>query len=208
MATEATDLRIELREVSKKFGREWVLRKINATYTSGTVYGVRGRNGSGKSTLLRLLAGQLSPSRGAVVHTLAGEPVSTADVYRYVSWTGPYLEMVEELTIIELLRFHFTLKSAVDGLRPRDICRRIELDKFRDRPLSDCSSGMRQRVMLATGLYADTPLLLLDEPTVTLDRPAADWFFGELARFGPNRLTIIASNDPRDLVSCATVTDL
>ena len=79
---------------------------------------------------------------------------------------------------------------------------RIELQRYRNRTLLECSSGMRQRVLLATALYAATPLLLLDEPTVTLDDTAAGWFAGELRRVAPGRLVIIASNDARDLALC------
>ncbi|MBB4077709.1 ABC-type multidrug transport system ATPase subunit [Lewinella aquimaris] len=208
METDIPQLRIELREVSKKFGREWVLKQHTATYVSGGIYGIRGRNGSGKSTLLRIIAGQLSPSRGDLKYTISGHDIPVGDIFRYVSWTGPYLEMVEELSVIELLEFNFTMKPLVVGLTPQSICERIGLGSFRDRKLTDCSSGMRQRVMLATALYAATPLLILDEPTVTLDFPAAEWFFGELDRFATGRLTVIASNDARDLVSCSLITDL
>ena len=208
MATEQPVLHITLDRVSKRFGREWVLRELSQQYHSGTIYGVAGRNGSGKSTLLRLLAGQLSPSRGSVTFTRAGSTLPVAEVYRSVSWTGPYLEVVEELTVEELLHFHFGLKACIPELTVAKVLDRIELSPYRRRTLLDCSSGMRQRVLLATALYAATPLLLLDEPTVTLDRSAADWFAGELDRYATGRLVVIASNDDRDLALCDTVLSL
>ncbi len=201
-------LRVELEAVSKRFGREWIIRELSAVYTSGRIYGLRGRNGSGKSTLLRLLAGQLSPSRGRIGWYLGDRRVEIAEVYRLLSWTGPYLEIVEELTVVEFLTFHFSLKPVRAGLDVAGVLERIELSKFHHRKITDCSSGMRQRVLLATGLYADTPLLLLDEPTVTLDREAAAWFDRELAACTPGRLTVIASNDPRDLQCCTAIHDL
>ncbi len=208
MATELLPLTISLAGVSKRFGREWVLRELTQQYQSGTVYGVGGRNGSGKSTLLRLLAGQLSPSRGSISYTLADCPLAVAGVYRLVSWTGPYLEVVEELTIEEMLRFHFGLKPLAPGLTIEGVMERIALGSVRRRTLLDCSSGMRQRVLLATGLYAATPLLLLDEPTVTLDQAAASWFATELAHYSAGRLVVIASNDARDLALCSSVQSL
>ncbi len=209
METEGVgELHILLEEVSKRFGREWILRQFSGAYHSGQVYGIRGRNGSGKSTLLRILAGQLSPSRGRIGWQVGGRQVPVAEVYRLVSWTGPYLEMVEELTVAELLTFHFTLKRTLHGLTVNDLLDRIELMPYRNRRVSECSSGMRQRVLLATALYADTPLLLLDEPTVTLDQEAAGWFERELRRYCIGRLTVIASNDPRDLTACDAVRDL
>ncbi|MEM9261485.1 MAG: ATP-binding cassette domain-containing protein, partial [Bacteroidota bacterium] len=161
--------------------------------------GIKGRNGSGKSTLLRILAGQLTPSRGKMTVTTDGRPVPIAELYRLVSWTGPYLELTEELTISELLRFHFTLKPLLPGLQLEEIPARIQLEQVRNRKLTDCSSGMRQRVLLATALYADTPIVLLDEPTVTLDQKAVDWFHTELRTCRRARLVFIASNEEDDL---------
>lgn len=208
MATDRPDFRIELREVSKQFGRDWVIKRQSGSFNSGIIYGIRGRNGSGKSTLMRLLSGQLSPSRGQVAYFLGGRTVATSELYQYVSWTAPYLEIIEELTVAEQLAFHFSLKPVQNGLTTDDLLRRIQLHPYRDRVLRDCSSGMRQRVLLATGLYADTPLLLLDEPTITLDEAAAEWFHVELETYAAGRLCVIASNDEADLHSCSEVIEL
>ena len=205
---EPTDLVVTADRLAKRFGRQWVLRDLSDVFKTGEIIGVRGRNGSGKSTLLRLLSGQLTPSRGAVTWSLAGKPVDVGAIYGSVSWIGPYTELVEELTVRESLNFHFGFKPTKDSLSTAEIIDRIELTAAADRPLYDCSSGMRQRVLLATALYADTPLLLLDEPTVTLDRPATVWFAREFDRFGRGRLTIVASNDTDDLARCTRLLDL
>ena len=200
---------ITLRHVSKRFVRQWVLRDYSEQFVSGVVTGVRGHNGSGKSTLLRLLSGQLSPSRGAVDFQYGNRSVAPADRYRYVSWCGPYFELPEELTIQEFLRFHFGQKPPLaqvgDAARAQ---RLINLAHVRNRQLVDCSSGMRQRVLLASALYTATPVLLLDEPTVTLDAAAAAWFQEQLRSVSRGRLVVIASNDERDLVACDRIIDL
>ena len=205
---EAESASIQLERVSKRYGRQWVIRELDATLTGSEPIGVRGRNGAGKSTLLRMLAAQLTPTRGAIRFSIAGRPVAPAEMYRYVSWTGPYFEVVEELSLRELLTFHFRMKPPRDGLDARAMLERTELLAFAERPLSDCSSGMRQRILLATALYAATPILLLDEPTVTFDAAAVSWFHRELAQFGRDRLTVIASNDAGDLQGCGSVIDL
>lgn len=169
---------------------------------------MRGRNGSGKSTLLRLLAGQLTPSRGAVRHYLEEEELGVEQLYPLVSWTGPYLEVAEELTIREFLDFHFGFKPLAAGLDVAGVLERIELAGVRNRRLLDCSSGMRQRVLLGSALYAATPLLLLDEPTVTLDEGATAWFHGELDRYAAGRLTFVASNEAGDLRGCGRTVEL
>lgn len=209
MATEAKRLRIVCQKVSKRFGRNWIIKQFDYDFQAGKVYGIRGRNGSGKSTLVRMLAGQLSPSRGTVRHEFMGAgPLGKDNLYRSVSWAGPYLEIVEELTVMETLDFHFSLKPLQTGLNVAQVLERIELVAASNRPLRECSSGMRQRVLLATALYAATPLLLLDEPTLTLDRAATNWFHCQLAEVGENRLVVIATNDEQDLISCDEVTSL
>lgn len=201
-------LTIELRGIGKRFARHWIIQDFDASLQSGTVTGIRGRNGSGKSTLLRLLCGQLTPSRGKLSFNLKGKEVPVSQIYQHVSWTGPYLEIIEELTITEFLRFHFTLKPLLPGMDLAGIPALLELDHVRNRKLSDCSSGMRQRVLLGSALFADTPLLLLDEPTVTLDTEAVSWFHTQLAACAADRLVVIASNDPDDLRACGRVISL
>jgi len=201
-------LSITAQNVSKRFGRNWVIRDFTDAFRSGERVGIRGRNGSGKSTLLRMLCGQLTPSRGKLDFILNDKAVRTADFYRYVSWTGPYLEIVEELSIADFIRFHFGLKPLREGLKPADVPALLELDHVRNRKLSDCSSGMRQRVLLGSALYAATPLLILDEPTVTLDEAAVSWFHAQLTEHGAGRLVFVASNDADDLAGCARVIDL
>lgn len=207
MQTKTTQgrLRIELTGVGKRFGRHWIIRDLSEVFTSGSQIGIRGRNGSGKSTLLRLLCGQLTPSRGQIDFSIEGKKVSAGNIYQHISWTGPYLEIVEELTISDFLRFHFTLKPLLPHIELAAVPALLELDQVRNRKLSDCSSGMRQRVLLGSALYADTSLLLLDEPTVTLDEEAITWFQQQLAANRDDRLVIIASNDEQDLVGCERV---
>jgi ABC-type multidrug transport system ATPase subunit len=201
-------VRIELQEVSKRFVRQWVLREVNGEWYSGNRYGIAGRNGSGKSTLMRLLAGLLSPTRGLIRRERSGKEVATGEWYRSVSWTGPYLEVAEELTVEEVLRFYFALKPLRPGLNVATILERIELTPARNRRLSACSSGMRQRVLLATAIYAATPLILLDEPSLTLDNSSTDWLNRELSNYTRDRLLIIASNEADDLVDCDSVMTL
>lgn len=201
-------IRIELIGVGKRFGRQWIVREFSDAFHGGQTIGVRGRNGSGKSTLLRILCGQLTPSRGEIVFTVADRVIPPDQRYRHVGWAGPYIEIVEELTIAEFLDFHFGFKPLRPGVRPADVPALLELDGVRNRRLCDCSSGMRQRVLLGSALYADTPLLLLDEPTVTLDADAIGWFHAQLAAQRGDRLLVIASNDEDDLTTCDRIITL
>jgi ABC-type multidrug transport system ATPase subunit len=201
-------IQISLVGIGKRFGRSWILREYSDTFSGGEMIGIKGRNGSGKSTLLRLLCSQLTPSRGKVDITIDGKEIPVADRYKYVSWTGPYIEIVEELSIVEFLEFHFQFKPLLSGIKLEDIPRLLELDHVRNRKLMDCSSGMRQRVLLASALYADTPLLMLDEPTVTLDADAVEWFHTQLGNCRRDRLVFVASNDAGDLRNCVRAIEM
>ncbi|MBC6996503.1 ATP-binding cassette domain-containing protein [Neolewinella lacunae] len=201
-------MNISLRGLGKRFNRTWILQDLDGDFNAPDLIGIAGQNGSGKSTLLRIIGGQLTPSRGEVRREYRGQEIKVEDCYRYLSWTGPYLELVEELTVQELLHFHFALKPALPGLDPAKMLERLELGFAKNRKLSDCSSGMRQRVLLATALYASTPLVLLDEPTVTLDEKAKAWFYAELDACRAGRLVLLASNDPEDLRHCGRIVAL
>lgn len=201
-------IQIELTGIAKRFARTWVLQDLSETFSAGEVVGIKGRNGSGKSTLLRILCGQLTPSRGKVDFKVNEKSLADDERYQHVSWTGPYLEIPEELTISEFLEFHFRFKPLRSGLSLAELPDLLELAHARNRRLTDCSSGMRQRVLLGSALYAATPLLLLDEPTVTLDEDAISWFHQQLSTSIEGRLTIIASNDKEDLRGCTRILSL
>lgn len=203
-----TKIHLTLSGVGKRFGRHWILQDINEEFSEGDLIGIKGRNGSGKSTLLRILCGQLTPSRGSLSVEINRKSVTTNELYQYVSWSAPYLEIVEELTIREFLAFHFKLKAPLPGLNLEEIPAQLELEQVRNRKISDCSSGMRQRVLLGSALYANTPILLLDEPTVTLDEEAISWFHQQLKQFRGDRLVFIASNETSDLQDCERVLSL
>lgn len=201
-------IQINLRGIGKRFGRNWVLRELTESFSGGGIVGIKGRNGSGKSTLLRILCGQLTPSRGKMTMEVDGKTIPVDEQYQHVSWTGPYLEIVEELTITEFLDFHFRFKPLRKGIELANIPELLELKSAKNRKLLDCSSGMRQRVLLGSALYAATPLMLLDEPTVTLDSDAVEWFHQQLQQHREDRLVIIASNDQDDLRDCGRILTL
>lgn len=196
-------MHIRLEQLSKRFDREWIVRQFSYSFSAGNCYGISGRNGAGKSTLLRLLSGHLSPSRGHISFEHNSKAIAAESLYPLLSYVGPYIELVEELSLEELIRFHFSFKPLQPGLKLQDIPDKMELSKAKKRPINQYSSGMKQRVMLGLSLYSATPLLLLDEPTITLDKQGRQWFHQQLnEQMGPDRLTIIATNVDEDLEPC------
>ena len=95
-------LSVSLDNVGKKFGREWVFRKLSMDVTYGSRIAVMGGNGSGKSTLLQVMAGYVTPNEGRLAMYRSDRPVPADEWHRYVSFASPYLQLPEDLTGHEL----------------------------------------------------------------------------------------------------------
>ncbi|NJO87418.1 MAG: ATP-binding cassette domain-containing protein [Lewinella sp.] len=108
----------------------------------------------------------------------------------------------------EAIDFHFKFKPLAPGLKREELPQRMELDRWKGRRLAAFSSGMRQRVALALAFYTDSSLLVLDEPTVTLDQAGQQWFKSQLALHRNERLIVIASNVASDLEDCQHILTL
>ncbi len=195
-------LLVELNGLSKRYDRDWVIREVSFRFESGHIYGITGRNGAGKSTLVRMIAGHLSPSRGKINYTFGEKSLNAAQIPPLLSYVGPYIDTIEEFTLNEALRFHFSFKPLRPGLSLETLPDRLGLSRAALQTVSSFSSGMKQRLLLGLAIYSHTPLLLLDEPTTTLDLPAQQWFQEQLAQHSNQRLIIIATNVESDLQAC------
>ncbi len=201
-------MRIELEDVGKRFRREWILKHISYTFEKGSAYAVRGPNGSGKSTFLRLLSGHLTPSRGHIRFIYKDRPLPVGEVYRQLSYAGPYIDLIDEFTLQEALQFHFRFKELQPGLRLSDLPALLQLGEATHKPLHHFSSGMKQRLKLGLAILSATPLLLLDEPTATLDRRGIDWYQQLVQAHRADRLVVIASNVSDDYAFCEAAIDV
>jgi ABC-type multidrug transport system ATPase subunit len=192
---------ITLEGVGKRFHREWVIRHLSKKFISPGRYAIAGPNGSGKSTLMRMIAGQLMPSEGKVLFHDGEVPIPPDRIYRYLSWAAPYMDLIDEFSLIELLRFHNRFRPL--NRTESAVLAATGLEGQGQKSLSEFSSGMKQRVKLALALYSASRLVLLDEPTTNLDEDGMAWFRTELADQGKDRLVVIASNEEGDLDGCS-----
>ncbi len=204
-------LTIKLLEVSKRYRLEWIFRNISHEFLPETRTALLGPNGSGKSTLMRILSGHLTPSRGQVSFVLNnnGGKLDPDLVWKSISYAAPYIELIEEFTLTEAIDFQGKLKPFRDGLRPADIIKLLDehgtstvFQKNREKEIRFFSSGMKQRLRLALAVCADSPVLLLDEPTTNLDGQGIDWYRFLVEKFADGRTVVIASNDPVDIDFC------
>ena len=193
---------IEAAKLGKRYGREWIFRDLSHAFRPGTATALLGPNGAGKSTLLNTLAGQLLPTAGALTYTLRGRPLPVEDVPRQLAYCAPYLELLEDFTLNEFLRFHTRFKPLRPGLTTATLLDIMYLQKARHQLIRTFSSGMKQRLKLAVALYADAPLLLLDEPTTNLDAAGQAWYLEHVRATRAGRTVLVSSNVPAEYGFC------
>jgi ABC-type multidrug transport system ATPase subunit len=162
-------MKISLSDIGKRFNREWIFRHLSFSFEAGNPCAIIGHNGSGKSTLLQLIAGSSACSEGQIDFIRHGKPVTKETHYQFVSLTAPYLQLPDEMNVSEFFSFHFQFKRRLKGLSVDAIIRLLGLQDAKEKPMRYFSSGMLQRVKLAQAIFADTPVLLLDEPCTNLD---------------------------------------
>ena len=200
-------------QIGKKYRKEWIFRRVNLTLSSGNSYTFVGPNGSGKSTLLQLLAGSLPSTEGKLSYQLSDAELDPDNWFRHVSIAAPYLELIEELTLVELLTFHQTFKPYKPGLTPDSIAERLLLAHARNKEIKYFSSGMKQRVKLGLAFFSRSPIVILDEPTANLDRQGTDWYQEQVRELinptDPEApLLLIGSNQPDEYDFCPNVLDV
>lgn len=202
-------MRIELQNVAKRYKLEWVLRHVNLDLRAGNGYAITGPNGSGKSTLMKMLSGHLSPSKGTIQFYNQDNKLPSEETYRHLSFAAPYIDLIEEFTLAEALQFHQNFKSFINNQSAADMLALLGFERAKNKPIRHFSSGMKQRLKLALAICSDTPLLLLDEPTATLDRQGIGWYQELVRQFvSQSRLIVVASNVEEDFFFCKEQIDI
>lgn len=193
---------IQLQNIGKRYRLEWIFWGLNHTLSPGERWAILGPNGSGKSTLLKVLSGHLSPSTGEIVFENGGLKMEEEKIFKKISYAAPYIELIEEFTLEEALRFHAKLKPLLPNFTPAKLYELLALPRARQKEIRFFSSGMKQRLKLALAVCSDTPILLLDEPATNLDLQGVEWYKNLISDYAAARLVVIASNDPHDADFC------
>ncbi|HMH34195.1 MAG TPA: ATP-binding cassette domain-containing protein [Puia sp.] len=214
-------MRITLTNAGKRFNRDWIFRHLSYEFVTGYSYAIIGPNGSGKSTLLQLIAGAIGVSEGTVRYELTDDSLqltevhlnqkvlstvnrqlSSETVYRQISFSAPYLELIEEMTLKEFLEFHRIFKPFFSSLSIQQIMDLVLLKTAADKQIRYFSSGMKQRVKLAQAIFSDTPVILLDEPCTNLDVDGVALYQELMKSYCHDRLVIVGSNDVQEYGFC------
>ncbi len=193
---------IQLSDAGKRFNRDWIFRKVNASFESRKAYAITGPNGSGKSTLLQVIAGNMEANEGKAEWSWKGSSVNEQEVYQYISVCAPYLEVIEEMTAREFLQFHASFKPLLSSVSVSQIIDIIGLTKAADKEIRYYSSGMKQRMKLAQAIFSDVPVLLLDEPCTNLDITGFELYHSLIETYCKEKLIVVSSNDVNEYDFC------
>jgi ABC-type multidrug transport system ATPase subunit len=192
---------IKLSGAGKRYNYEWIFRHLDYSFLPNRSYAILGYNGSGKSTLLSMLSGYLSGSEGSISYQLQGREVPVENLYRHLSFTAPYQELIEEFTLTELIAYHSRFKKMLVP-STEALIERLYLEKARHKFIKDFSSGMKQRLKLGLAIYTQAPLLLLDEPTTNLDQEGINWYLEHVTQNRKDRLVVVSSNVAHEYNFC------
>jgi ABC-type multidrug transport system ATPase subunit len=158
---------------------------------------------NGFLTLLQVISGALTYSVGDISYTIDDKQIPVEQLFSYFSLAAPYLDLIEEFTLLETLDFHFNFKKRINNLNNNELVDLLDMQKSKNKQLKYFSSGMKQRVKLLLAFCSDTPLLLLDEPTANLDEQGINWYLYLVKSFaGNDRLVIVCSNQAHEYSFC------
>ncbi len=157
---------------------------ISFTLAPGSITGLLGGNGAGKTTTIAMIMGLTTPTSGRVSVLGADMPRERYRVLHRMNFESPYVEVPMRLTVRQNLTV-FGLLYGVEDLRERiaELGRQLDLTDLLDRPTGRLSAGQKTRVSLAKALINNPDVLLLDEPTASLDPDTADWVRAHLADY-------------------------
>lgn len=189
---------IKLEQAGKKFGREWIFRNLSLEIKQGYKIAILGLNGSGKSTLLQALTGYVTLNEGTLSYHQNKKSIDIEEVYHSISLASPYLELIEDFTLEEMIEHSLRFKLFINNLNVNEVVKLSGLDAHKSKYIKLFSSGMKQRLKLTLAILADVPVLFLDEPTTNLDATVIKWYQDLIQNYAMNKTIIVCSNSIKE----------
>ena len=181
---------LELRGVDSGYDGKAVLHGISFVAKESSVYVVLGPNGAGKTTLFRTIAGILEPMSGKIL--LDGREIgSTRELRGSINYLSHYNALPEEMTVCDALRFY----AGMEGGDPELAMDTLDLQKLRDRRVSDLSQGQKKRVSIAKVFLKERDVYLLDEPTANLDPGLSKEIRELILKLSKDKLVLYSSHN-------------
>jgi len=179
---------IEIKELKKVFNKTIAVDNLNFKIQKGQIIGLLGPNGCGKSTTIGMMLGLIKPTSGSVIINNKNIENNRTSLLEKMNFISPYVELPKKLTVEENLKVYArlygvkNLKEKIDSLMEK-----LNLIEFKSRKTGELSSGQKNRVSLAKALINDPEILLLDEPTASLDPDVGDYIRGFIENYASNK---------------------
>ena len=185
-------LAIEINNLSKQYRNTLAVKNINFKINKGAIIGLLGPNGCGKSTTIGMMLGLIKPTSGTVVINGQNIENNRTSLLEKMNFISPYVELPKKLTVEENLKVYGRLYG-VKNLKDKiyNLMKKLNLTQFITRKTGELSSGQKNRVSLAKALINDPEILLLDEPTASLDPDVGDYIREIIEDFSANKGTTI-----------------
>jgi len=188
-------LRIAVENLQKNFNNQLVFQNLSLEINANQKIAFVGPNGSGKSTALLCLAGFYQPSKGKVDFINNNSIIEEVQKFYYLSIASPYLELPENFSASEIFNFQSNLKPFRRDISEDFFFKSIKLTHAKNTPVKFFSSGMKQILKLGLAIFADTPILFLDEPCSNLDENNILIFNEIFKSYALNKTVLIGTNN-------------
>tara|TARA_B110001454_G_scaffold197000_1_gene200201 strand:+ start:2701 stop:3435 length:735 start_codon:yes stop_codon:yes gene_type:complete len=167
---------IEVKNLSKSYGLKEAVRNINFKIKENEIIGLLGPNGCGKTTTIGMILGLLKPSNGEIFINGMNSEKNRTKILQKINFISPYVELPKKLTVKQNLIVYGKLYCVKDlNNRIEYLANKLRLEDFLNRVTGELSSGQKNRASLAKALINEPNVLLLDEPTASLDPEIGDF---------------------------------
>ena len=183
---------LEIIELSKDYDGKDAVKNISFKLNQNEIIGILGPNGCGKTTTIGMILGLLKPSKGRILINGIEIENKRVDLLKYLNFISPYIELPKKLTVRQNLEVYGRLYDVKNlDNKIKYIAEKLRLDEIIDKVTGELSSGQKNRVSLAKSIINDPMVLLLDEPTASLDPETGDFVRSFLEEYQKENKTSI-----------------
>ena len=183
---------LEIIDLSKTYDSKEAVRNISFKVNKNEIIGILGPNGCGKTTTIGMILGLLKPSKGKVLINGVEIEKQRVELLNELNFISPYIELPKKLTVKQNLEVYGRLYDVKKlGIKIDYLCEKLWLSEFINKITGELSSGQKNRVSLAKSIINDPSVLLLDEPTASLDPETGDFVRSFLEEYQKEKKTSI-----------------
>ncbi len=183
---------LEIIDLSKSYDSKEAVRNISFKVNENEIIGILGPNGCGKTTTIGMILGLLKPTKGKVLINGIEVEKQRVELLNELNFISPYIELPKKLTVKQNLQVYGRLYDVNElGIKIDYLCEKLRLNEFINKITGELSSGQKNRVSLAKSIINDPSVLLLDEPTASLDPETGDFVRSFLEEYQKEKKTSI-----------------